>query len=52
VARSLVRIREAGMTEAMLGVDSDNPLARWRSTSALASTCQRSAAYRKPMEAV
>jgi|KBSSwiStaDraftv2_1062776.scaffolds.fasta_scaffold16631_6 mycothiol synthase len=53
VARSLVRLREAGMTEAMLGVDSDNP------SGALAlyeragfEVHQRSAAYRKPMEAV
>jgi ribosomal protein S18 acetylase RimI-like enzyme len=53
VARSLVRLREAGMSEAMLGVDSDNP------SGALAlyeragfKVHQRSAAYRKPMEAV
>lgn len=52
VARSLVRLREAGMTEAMLGVDSDNP------SGALAlyeragfAVHKRSAAYRKPMEA-
>ena len=52
VARSLVRLREAGMSEAMLGVDSDNP------SGALAlyeragfEVHQRSAAYRKPMEA-
>jgi mycothiol synthase len=52
VARSLVRLREAGMTEAMLGVDSDNP------SGALAlyeragfGVHRRSAAYRKPMEA-
>jgi mycothiol synthase len=52
VARSLVRLREAGMTEAMLGVDSDNP------SGALAlyeragfAVHRRSAAYRKPMEA-
>ena len=51
VARSLERLREAGMTEAMLGVDSDNP------SGALAlyeragfKVHQRSAAYRKPME--
>jgi ribosomal protein S18 acetylase RimI-like enzyme len=52
VARSLVRLREAGMSEAMLGVDSDNP------SGALAlyeragfEVHRRSAAYRKPMEA-
>jgi len=51
VARSLVRLREAGMSEAMLGVDSDNP------SGALAlyeragfAVHRRSAAYRKPME--
>jgi mycothiol synthase len=52
VGRSLVRLREAGMDEAMLGVDSDNP------SGALAlyeragfEVHRRSAAYRKPMEA-
>jgi mycothiol synthase len=52
VARSLMRLREAGMTEAMLGVDSDNP------SGALAlyeragfEVHRRSSAYRKPMEA-
>jgi mycothiol synthase len=51
VARSLVRLREAGMDEAMLGVDSDNP------SGALAlyeragfEVHRRSAAYRKPMD--
>jgi mycothiol synthase len=51
VARSLVRLREAGMSEAMLGVDSDNP------SGALAlyeragfEVHRRSAAYRKPMD--
>lgn len=50
VARSLVVLREAGMTEAMLGVDSDNP------TGALGlyeragfSVHTRSSAFRKPM---
>jgi mycothiol synthase len=52
VARALVRLKEAGMSEAMLGVDSDNP------SGALAlyeragfEVHQRSAAYRKPMDA-
>lgn len=52
VARSLVRLREAGMSEAMLGVDSDNP------TGALGlyeragfAVDRRATAYRKPMEA-
>jgi mycothiol synthase len=51
VARALVRLREAGMTEAGLGVDSDNP------SGALAlyeragfRVHRRSAAYRKPMK--
>jgi mycothiol synthase len=51
VARALVRLREAGMTSAGLGVDSDNP------SGALAlyeragfNIHRRSAAYRKPME--
>jgi GNAT superfamily N-acetyltransferase len=51
VARALVRLREAGMTSAGLGVDSDNP------TGALGvyeragfGVHRRSAAYRKPME--
>jgi mycothiol synthase len=51
VARALVRLREAGMTSAGLGVDSDNP------TGALGvyeragfRMHRRSAAYRKPME--
>jgi mycothiol synthase len=51
VARALVRLREAGMTSAGLGVDSDNP------SGALAlyeragfKIHRRSAAYRKPME--
>ena len=52
VARALVRLKEAGMSEAMLGVDSDNP------SGALAlyeragfEVHRRSAAYRKPMDA-
>jgi len=52
VARALVRLREAGMSEAGLGVDSDNP------SGALAlyeragfKVHRRSAACRKPMEA-
>jgi mycothiol synthase len=52
VARALVRLREAGMREAGLGVDSDNP------SGALAlyeragfGVHRRSAAYRKLMEA-
>jgi mycothiol synthase len=51
VARALVRLRDAGMTSAGLGVDSDNP------SGALAlyeragfEVHRRSAAYRKPME--
>jgi GNAT superfamily N-acetyltransferase len=51
VARALVRLRDAGMTSAGLGVDSDNP------SGALAlyeragfNIHRRSAAYRKPME--
>ena len=51
VARALVRLKEAGMSEAMLGVDSDNP------SGALAlyeragfEVHRRSAAYRKPLD--
>jgi ribosomal protein S18 acetylase RimI-like enzyme len=53
VARAMVRLREAGMDEAMLGVDSDNP------SGALAlyeragfEVHRRSMAFRKPMGAV
>lgn len=53
VARALLRLREAGMSEAMLGVDSDN------SSGALAlyehagfEIHMRSIAFRKPMEAI
>lgn len=52
VARALVRLREAGMTEAGLGVDSDNPsgaLALYQRAGF--GVHRRSAAYRKPMEA-
>jgi mycothiol synthase len=52
VARALVRLREAGMTEAALGVDSDNPsgaLALYQRAGF--DVHRRSAAYRKPMEA-
>lgn len=52
VARAMVRLREVGMDEAMLGVDSDNP------SGALAlyeragfEVHRRSMAFRKPMEA-
>ncbi|MBA3689278.1 MAG: GNAT family N-acetyltransferase [Chloroflexi bacterium] len=51
VARALVRLREAGMTEAGLGVDSDNPsgaLALYQRAGF--QVYRRSAAYRKPME--
>ena len=51
VARSFVRLREAGMTEAGLGVDSDNPsgaLALYQRAGF--EVHRRSAAYRKPME--
>jgi ribosomal protein S18 acetylase RimI-like enzyme len=50
VARSLVRLREAGMTEAMLGVDSENPtgaLGLYERAGFRVHT--RSVAYRKPM---
>jgi mycothiol synthase len=51
VARALVRLREAGMDEAMLGVDSDNPsgaLGLYERAGFVVH--RRSAAYRKPME--
>ena len=50
VARSLVRLREAGMSEAMLGVDSDNPtgaLGLYERAGFRVHT--RSLAFRKPM---
>lgn len=52
VARALVRLREAGMNEAMLGVDSDNPtgaLGLYERAGFVVD--RRAAAYRKPMEA-
>jgi mycothiol synthase len=52
VAQALVRLREAGMDEAMLGVDSDNPSgALGLYERAGFAVHRRSAAYRKPMEA-
>jgi len=51
VARALVRLRDAGMTSAGLGVDSDNPsgaLALYQRAGF--QIHRRSAAYRKPME--
>jgi len=51
IARSLVKIRERGMTSAVLGVDADNP------TGALGlyerngfETTYRSTAWRKPID--
>lgn len=51
VARALLRLREAGMSEAMLGVDSDNAsgaLGLYERAGFVIH--RRSAAYRKPME--
>jgi mycothiol synthase len=51
VARSLVLLRERGMTEAMLGVDSDNPsgaLGLYKRAGFVEH--QRSVALRKPLE--
>ncbi|MEO8251918.1 MAG: GNAT family N-acetyltransferase [Chloroflexota bacterium] len=51
VARALVRLREAGMSEAMLGVDSDNAsgaLGLYERAGFV--IYKRSAAYRKPIE--
>lgn len=51
VARALVRLREAGMTEAMLGVDSNNPSgALGLYERAGFRVHRRSFAYRRPME--
>ena len=51
VARALVRQREAGMTEAMLGVDSANPSgALGLYERAGFGVHERSLAYRKPLE--
>ena len=50
VARALLRLREAGMSEAMLGVDSDNPSgALGLYERAGFEVDRRSAAYRKAM---
>jgi mycothiol synthase len=52
VARALVRLKDAGMSEAMLGVDSGNPsgaLALYERAGFVVQ--RRSAAYRKPMDA-
>jgi mycothiol synthase len=51
VARALVRLRDEGMEEAMLGVDSDNPLGALALYERAGFVVhRRSAAYRKPME--
>ncbi len=51
VARALVALREAGMTEALLGVDSDNPSgALGLYERAGFRVHRRSSAYRRPME--
>jgi mycothiol synthase len=51
VARSFIRLRDEGMTEAGLGVDSDNPLgALALYEKAGFEIHRRSSAYRKPME--
>ena len=52
VARSLVVLRERGMTSAWLGVDADNPTGALRLyEKAGFGVHLRSTAYRKPMEA-
>ena len=51
VARAMVRLREAGIDEAMLGVDSDNPsgaLGLYERAGFVVD--RRATAYRKPME--
>ena len=49
-AASLVRLREAGMTEAMLGVDAENPSGALGLYEGLGFTvARRSAAYRRPL---
>jgi Acetyltransferase (GNAT) family. len=51
VARALLRLREAGMNEAMLGVDSENPsgaLGLYERAGFVVD--RRETAYRKPME--
>jgi mycothiol synthase len=51
VARSLVALRERGMTEAMLGVDADNPTGAVGVYERAGFTvAHRSFAYRRPME--
>lgn len=50
-AIALVRLREAGMTEAMLGVDADNPTGALGLYERLGfEVWQRSAAYRRPFD--
>jgi ribosomal protein S18 acetylase RimI-like enzyme len=49
---SLVRLREAGMASAGLGVDADNPTGALRLYEECGFEVEfRSAAYRKPFEA-
>jgi mycothiol synthase len=51
IARSLVRLREAGMDDAMLGVDSDNPTGALGLYESLGFVVdQRSAAYQRPID--
>lgn len=53
VGRALVALRERGMTEAMLGVDADNPSGAVRVYERAGFTvAHRSFAYRRPMEPV
>jgi mycothiol synthase len=50
-ARSLIRLREAGMDEAMLGVDSENPNGALGLYEGLGfEVYSRSAAYRRPLD--
>jgi mycothiol synthase len=53
VARALLRLRDAGMTEAGLGVDSDNPSGALALYERAGFTIHmRSVAFRKPMQAI
>ncbi|MDO8484308.1 MAG: GNAT family N-acetyltransferase, partial [Candidatus Limnocylindrales bacterium] len=50
-AASLIRLREAGMAEAMLGVDSENPNGAFGLYEGLGfEVHSRSAAYRRPLD--
>jgi len=51
IARSLARFRDAGLEDAMLGVDSDNPQGALGLYESIGFTVdQRSTSYRRPLD--